>query len=57
MNKVELNSIFDRMEPTNKQKENPKVLFLLFYMNYLLLITACAAANLAIGTRKGEQDT
>lgn len=27
------------------------------YFNYLLLIAACAAANLAIGTRNGEQDT
>ena len=25
--------------------------------NYLLLIAACAAASLAIGTRNGEQDT
>ncbi len=25
--------------------------------SYLLLIAACAAANLAIGTRNGEQDT
>ena len=28
------------------------------FFNYLLsLIAACAAANLAIGTRKGEHDT
>ncbi len=25
--------------------------------NYLFLIAACAAASLAIGTRKGEQET
>ena len=31
----------------NKRKEN----------SYLLCIAACAAASLAIGTRKGEQDT
>ncbi len=32
-----------------------KISYSLF--NYLLLIAACAAANLAIGTRNGEQDT
>ena len=26
-------------------------------INYLLLIAACAAASLAIGTRNGEHDT
>jgi len=29
----------------------------IFQTPYLLLIAACAAASLAIGTRKGEQDT
>ena len=27
------------------------------YLNYLSAIAACAAASLAIGTRKGEQET
>ena len=27
------------------------------FSSYLLFNTACAAASLAIGTRKGEQDT
>jgi len=41
--------------------EKSKVMFLLYKvskLNYLLsLIAACAAASLAIGTRKGEHDT
>lgn len=34
-----------------------KALSCIFKSSYLLAIAACAAANLAIGTRNGEHDT
>ena len=40
--------------------ENPpevRGIFYNQYFDYLFLIAACAAASLAIGTRKGEQET
>ncbi len=41
--------------PCNDQRCEVKI-FTLFYFP-ALAIAACAAANLAIGTRNGEQDT
>ncbi len=39
------------------KESSSKALSCIFNSDYLLAIAACAAANLAIGTRNGEQDT
>ena len=40
-----------------KSPGNPGDFYYFVKRNYLFLIAACAAASLAIGTRKGEQET
>ena len=44
---------------TNKEREAVRFPFKYYILlfSYLLAIAACAAANLAIGTRNGEQET
>ncbi len=56
--------IFIFIMPVNflkKQKVFPKrehfLIFVLYSAYLLLFIAACAAASLAMGTRKGEQET
>jgi hypothetical protein len=67
--KIKLSLVFFKLFSPKKFKdkkqkdleENLQGLFSLakakLILNYLLLIAACAAASLAIGTRKGEQET
>ena len=45
------------MRLNKKSPGNPGDFCYFVKRNYLFLIAACAAASLAIGTRKGEQET
>ena len=55
-------SLYLRFEAGEKTKDRKlfstlPVFFLISFLLYQNLIAACAAANRAIGTRKGEQET
>lgn len=54
---IRKNNTFLIRKTPRVSSETRGVFYLQFTIYYLLLIAACAAANLAIGTRNGEQDT
>ena len=56
LKKVSLNLLLDKKIPLRIYVRGRKPI-LKGFVSYLSAIAACAAANLAIGTRNGEQDT